>query len=104
MNGTTRDRLGLMTALLAVIVALGASTWSGDYEWDIPAPFPKPPVPADNPMSAVKVELGRRLFYDNRMSVTGDHSCASCHQQALAFTDGARVRKARPASCILAAA
>ena len=71
-------------------LALGGYTASprGDFVWDIPAPFPKPPVPADNPMSAVKVELGRRLFYDTRMSVDGAHSCASCHRQELAFSDG----------------
>jgi cytochrome c peroxidase len=45
-------------------------------------------VPADNPMSEAKVRLGRRLFYDTRLSGTGTYSCASCHQQALAFTDG----------------
>jgi cytochrome c peroxidase len=39
-------------------------------------------------MSARKVELGRRLFYDTRLSVNGAASCASCHQQARAFTDG----------------
>ncbi|MBO9532070.1 MAG: di-heme enzyme [Solirubrobacteraceae bacterium] len=39
-------------------------------------------------MSAAKVELGRRLFYDERLSANGTQSCASCHQQALAFTDG----------------
>ena len=38
-------------------------------------------------MSAVKVELGRRLFYDQRLSVNGTTSCATCHIQALAFTD-----------------
>jgi cytochrome c peroxidase len=58
------------------------------FQWNIPAPFPRPAVPADNPMSAVKVELGRRLFYDKRMSVNGTQSCASCHRQELAFTDG----------------
>ena len=50
--------------------------------------FPPPHVPADNPMSAAKVELGRHLFYDTRLSGNGTQSCASCHQQALAFTDG----------------
>jgi cytochrome c peroxidase len=45
-------------------------------------------VPEDNPMSAAKVELGRHLFYDRRMSVNGTQSCASCHRQELAFTDG----------------
>ena len=39
-------------------------------------------------MSAAKVELGRHLFYDKRMSVNGRESCATCHQQERAFTDG----------------
>ena len=39
-------------------------------------------------MTVAKVELGRRLFYDKRMSVNGKQSCASCHRQELAFTDG----------------
>jgi cytochrome c peroxidase len=39
-------------------------------------------------MNAAKVELGRYLFYDKRMSVNGKESCASCHRQELAFTDG----------------
>ena len=42
-------------------------------------------------MTAAKVELGRRLFYDTRMSVNGGPSCASCHKQELAFTDGLAV-------------
>jgi len=39
-------------------------------------------------MTTVKVALGRRLFYDTRLSGNGTFSCASCHQQARAFTDG----------------
>jgi cytochrome c peroxidase len=39
-------------------------------------------------MTEAKVELGRYLFYDKRMSVNGTQSCASCHIQSLAFTDG----------------
>jgi len=39
-------------------------------------------------MSAEKVELGRYLFYDTRLSGNGSQSCASCHRQELAFTDG----------------
>ena len=39
-------------------------------------------------MSAAKVELGRHLFYDRRLSADGEFSCASCHRQELAFTDG----------------
>jgi cytochrome c peroxidase len=58
------------------------------YVWSLPKGFPRPHVPADNPMTAAKVELGRHLFYDNRMSVNGRSSCATCHKQELAFTDG----------------
>src|SRR5258708_33341881 len=39
-------------------------------------------------MSAAKVELGRRLFHETRLSSTGQYACASCHRPELAFTDG----------------
>src|ERR1700722_2578295 len=61
------------------------------YKWDLPKGFPKPYIPPDNPMTAAKVELGRYLFYDNRMSINGKASCATCHKQELAFTDGRAV-------------
>lgn len=58
------------------------------YPWELPAWMPKPLDPRDNPTTAAKVQLGRRLFYDTRLSVNQTVSCASCHRQALAFTDG----------------
>lgn len=60
----------------------------GDYAWNLPPGFPLPNVPAGNPMTAAKVELGRHLFYDERLSANRTQSCASCHRQELAFTDG----------------
>jgi cytochrome c peroxidase len=69
--------------LLLVTALTGA-----DFDWKLPPGFPRPAVPGDNPMSAAKVELGRYLFYDKRMSFNGKESCASCHRQDLAFTDG----------------
>ncbi|WP_438023153.1 MbnH family di-heme enzyme [Sorangium sp. So ce233] len=60
----------------------------GAFDWGLPPGFPVPKVPQDNPMSAAKVELGRRLFYDRRLSGNGTYSCGSCHLQELAFTDG----------------
>src|SRR6202795_3360093 len=69
-------------------LAVAAGLVGADFEWNLPKGFPKPSVPVDNPMSAAKVELGRYLFYDKRMSVNGTQSCASCHKQELAFTDG----------------
>ncbi len=59
-----------------------------DWIWSLPPGFPIPVVPEGNPMSAAKVELGRHLFYDTRLSGNETMSCASCHEQALAFTDG----------------
>jgi len=58
------------------------------YAFDLPPNFPAPRVPADNPMSEAKVALGRRLFYDKRLSGNGTQSCGSCHEQKRAFTDG----------------
>ena len=82
----------LVILLFAVTLACGAigMWWHGqrEYQWQIDPNMPLPDVPVDNPMSDVKVELGRRLFYDTRLSVNNTMSCASCHIQALAFTDG----------------
>ena len=58
------------------------------FPWRLPAGFPIPKVPADNPMTVEKALLGRYLFYDKRLSQNQTQACASCHQQALAFTDG----------------
>lgn len=45
-------------------------------------------VPKENPLTAKKVELGRFLFFDKRMSKNNTIACASCHIPAMAFTDG----------------
>ncbi|MDZ7643628.1 MAG: di-heme enzyme [Woeseiaceae bacterium] len=74
------------------VLLLAAAGWwwwpSAGYDWRLPDGYPPPAVPDDNPMSAAKVELGRWLFYDPRLSINGTVACATCHRQALAFTDG----------------
>lgn len=45
-------------------------------------------VPADNPQTTTKIELGKLLFNDARFSADGSISCASCHHPDKAFTDG----------------
>lgn len=64
------------------------SAADGAFRWNLPTGFPTPVVPDDNPVSKEKVALGRHLFYDTRLSVTGETACASCHEPQLAFTDG----------------
>ena len=58
------------------------------FAFDLPAGFPAPRVPPDNPMTTAKVELGRRLFHDPRLSGPGTLACAGCHRPELAYTDG----------------
>ena len=63
------------------------------FQWAKPDWAPDPLVPADNSMTSAKVQLGRLLFYDKRLSIDGSMSCGSCHQQCLAFTDGERTHR-----------
>jgi cytochrome c peroxidase len=46
------------------------------------------PAPAENPTTPAKVELGRRLFEDKRLSGENDLACATCHEPVLSFSDG----------------
>src|SRR5262245_599351 len=81
--------LALSVAVVAVFLVIApTSKAEASFTWSVPAGFPLPAVPADNPMTAAKVALGRRLFYDVRLSANRRQSCAGCHQQARAFTDG----------------
>jgi cytochrome c peroxidase len=58
------------------------------YTLVVPAGFPTPVIPADNPLTNEGVALGRMLFYETKLSSNGTMSCGSCHQQNKAFTDG----------------
>lgn len=53
---------------------------------EIPSGFPQPVYRfEDNPLTKEGFELGRKLFYDGRLSLDNNHPCASCHQQIAAF-------------------
>jgi len=53
-------------------------------------PLPAPAFPADNPYSAAKAALGEKLFFDPRLSRSGQIACASCHEPQLGWADGRR--------------
>src|SRR5579862_9209373 len=55
---------------------------------DAPLGLPDVPVPAANPETAEAIALGRRLFYETKLSADSSLSCASCHNPRLGFTDG----------------
>lgn len=50
-----------------------------------------PPVPQDNPITQAKIELGRKLYFDPRISKTGTISCNSCHNVMLGGEDNRAV-------------
>ncbi len=51
-----------------------------------PLGLPPMPIPADNPLSEAKLTLGRKLFFDRRLSLNGTISCAMCHVPEQGFT------------------
>lgn len=91
-------RFSHLAALLVACVAGCDSdtTPSGHDEAEVrallglPEGVPAPAIPPENPLTAAKIELGRRLFYDRRLSANQTQSCASCHEQARAFADAER--------------
>lgn len=56
----------------------------------LPAGFPALPVPLDNPLTVEGVDLGRKLFYDEILSIDSSMSCGSCHDQGFGFTDNGK--------------
>jgi cytochrome c peroxidase len=78
----------LLAAAALVLLAAAAPGW----KWALPDGVAPPPVPAANGMSAAKVELGRRLFYDADLSSDGTLACSSCHEQRHAFADSVATR------------
>ncbi|OIN59742.1 cytochrome-c peroxidase [Arsenicibacter rosenii] len=83
---------------LAIALALALTGWTSwravntpltPYALRFPASFGgRFTIPADNPTTEEGVYLGRLLFYDPLLSHTGTISCATCHRQERAFTDG----------------
>ncbi len=56
--------------------------------WAELGPLPEPEHPKDNPFSKEKAELGKALFFDARLSGSGQIACASCHDPDLGWADG----------------
>ena len=85
-------RCSLLLSLLALLSGTAAFSAQDKKEArDLPAflgPLPKPPEPKGNPSTPAKVELGRMLYYEPRISGNGTISCATCHNPALGWADG----------------
>lgn len=67
-------------------VAFDGTPYALDY-----GNFPPPPIAPDNQLTEQKVQLGRMLFYEKKLSGDNSQSCASCHRQEHAFTDTSKL-------------
>jgi cytochrome c peroxidase len=78
-------------AAIAAVLAITAPMAFADDMADYKAmfePLPAiPPIPADNSLTPEKIELGKMLFFEPRISGSGVISCATCHNPALGYTD-----------------
>lgn len=81
---------GMIAGLCFLAVGMMLATSSYAYELKIPLGLDEDAVkiPKDNPMTQDKVDLGRLLFFDKRLSANNTIACATCHIPELAFTDG----------------
>jgi cytochrome c peroxidase len=95
-----RVRRCAAAALLAAVAGCGDSQAPGptpvplvgaDTPAGLPAGGAAATAPAANALTEARAQLGRRLFFDPRLSRTNDVSCATCHQQEHAFSDPAPV-------------
>ncbi|MDZ4657343.1 MAG: cytochrome c peroxidase [Bythopirellula sp.] len=81
---------------LRKLYASAPSTWPAphvddDVEWHELGPIPEVVPPEDNPSTKEKIELGRLLFFDPRISGSGQIACASCHEPDMYWSDGRAV-------------
>ena len=86
----------LLPFALIITVMLGCKKEQGVFSvYDVTAydlniinnTLPTPNLPSDNPLTVAKVTLGKMLFYEKAMSLDETINCASCHNQANAFSD-----------------
>lgn len=81
--------LTIATIILFVMATTKPTIPTGVYELSYPVYFGnRITIPKNNPLTKQGVYLGRMLFYEPMLSSTNTISCATCHQQKLAFTDG----------------
>lgn len=76
---------GVARAAIRVVLVTGLGGMVPVLANSFPA---KVPVPADNPMTPQKVALGKQLYFDPRISLTGNFSCDTCHRAMGNGSDG----------------
>ncbi|MFT7344499.1 MAG: cytochrome c peroxidase [Lentimonas sp.] len=63
------------------------------YKLSIPSHFPQMIIPSDNPLTVEGITLGKRLFFEKKLSGDNTLACAGCHEQSSSFSDSRRFSK-----------
>ncbi|HOA83191.1 MAG TPA: cytochrome c peroxidase [Thermodesulfovibrio thiophilus] len=82
--------------LLLIVILISIESFASEKKTKQLEPLPPPPVPKDNPISREKIDLGKKLFFDRRLSGDGTTSCANCHDPEKAFTDASEISLSYP--------
>lgn len=77
-----------VAAFVFGFILTGCRNENEPQKWPQLASYEAMRIPPDNPLTAAKVELGKQLFYDTRMSGDGSLSCTSCHKPEYGLTAG----------------
>ena len=85
-----------MAVCFIAALLMGGAVSAQEGKFPPLGPLPPVPVPADNPMSPAKVELGKLLFFDARLSGDASTSCASCHSPESGWGDGGDLSRGYP--------
>lgn len=75
-----------MLLLIFAMLCLPTSGFTGKLE-----PFKDIPIPEENPQTTAKIELGKKLFFDRRLSGDGTMNCGTCHDPNLGYSDGLEI-------------
>ncbi len=75
----------------SLMLAMASTCFAGNLE-----PFMSVPVPEQNPQTPDKIELGKKLFFDRRLSGDGTMSCSTCHDPEQGFSDGLEISLSYP--------
>lgn len=78
----------LSVLVLAAVAVTSLRGQQPKTQWPEISTYEAMKIPADNPMTAEKVELGKQLYYDARLSGDGSKACYSCHVKEKGLTDG----------------
>lgn len=90
-NSSRTKACATLLCLLLYLLLVIPSVHAGNLE-----PLGSVPIPDTNPQTPEKIELGKKLFFDRRLSGDGTMSCAVCHSPEQAFADGQEIALSYP--------